>query len=201
MYFLIQKSWWPEEVSFMKSRILVLVSLFLLIILLGCTGGPVEQSVSSTQMSGFTLSSGAFAAGKPIPMKYTCDGNDSSVPLQWTEPPQGTKSFVLIMDDPDARGFLHWLLFNMPANARGLAENLPRQATLPDGSRHGKNSWGRTDYGGPCPPSGTHHYNFSLYALDVLLDLPAGASKSDVLKVAQKHILAQAEFSGVYARK
>jgi len=151
----------------------------------------------------FELTSTAFAPGEPIPRKYSCDGEDISPPLQWSDPPQGTQSFALIADDPDAPlgTWVHWVLYNLPAEARALPEAVPPDAELPDGSRHGQNSWRRLDYGGPCPPSGTHRYVFKLYALDMVLDLKAGASKKQVLKAMEGHILAQAEVMGVYSRR
>ena len=146
----------------------------------------------------FTLSSAVFAAGAKIPTKYTCDGEDISPPLAWNDQPQGTQSLALIMDDPDAPAgtWDHWLLVNLPANLR----NLPEQAGAPAGSVDGKNSWGRTGYGGPCPPRGTHRYFFKLYALDTKLDLPTGTTKSQLLRAMEGHILAQAELIGTYSR-
>jgi len=150
----------------------------------------------------FELTSTAFASGEPIPLKYTCDGQDISPPLQWGDPPQNTQSFALIADDPDAPvgTWVHWVLYNLPAETRALPEAVPPDAELPDGSRHGQNSWQRLDYGGPCPPSGTHRYFFKLYALDTVLDLDAGAGKKQVLRAMEGHILAQAEVMGVYTR-
>ncbi|MBI4757914.1 MAG: YbhB/YbcL family Raf kinase inhibitor-like protein [Chloroflexi bacterium] len=151
----------------------------------------------------FELASTAFAPGKPIPRKYTCDGENISPPLQWGDPPQPTRSFALIADDPDAPAgtWVHWVLYNLPAGARALPEAVRSDATLPDGSRHGQNSWRRLGYGGPCPPSGTHRYFFKLYALDTVLDLAAGASKEQLLQAMKGHILAQTEVMGLYARK
>ena len=151
----------------------------------------------------FELTSTAFAPGEPIPRKYTCDGEDISPPLQWSDPPQGTQSFALINDDPDAPvgTWVHWVLYNLPAKARALPEAIPPDAELPDGSRHGENSWRRMGYGGPCPPSGTHRYFFKLYALDTMLDLAAGASKEQLLQAMEGHILAQTEVMGVYTRQ
>jgi len=151
----------------------------------------------------FELTSTAFGPGESIPGTYTCDGADISPPLQWGDPPQGTQSLVLISDDPDAPmgTWVHWVLFNIPAGARELSEGLPKDAELPDGSRHGQNSWKRSDYGGPCPPSGTHRYFFKLYALDTVLDLSAGASEKQVLRAMEGHILAEAELMGVYSRQ
>jgi Raf kinase inhibitor-like YbhB/YbcL family protein len=150
----------------------------------------------------FQLTSTAFKHGETIPRKYSCDGQDISPPLAWGDPPQGTQSFALIMDDPDAPAgvWVHWVLYNLPAGSRGLPEAVPPDAQLADGSRQGKNSWGRVGYGGPCPPRGTHRYFFKLYALDRALDLAAGATKEQLLKAMEGHILAQTELMGKYTR-
>jgi len=151
----------------------------------------------------FELTSSAFAAGESIPRKYTCDGDDVSPPLEWTDPPAGTQSFALICDDPDAPvgTWVHWVVYDLPAETRGLPEAVPADADLPGGGRSGENSWRRLGYGGPCPPSGTHRYFFKLYALDTVLGLDAGAGKKQVLKAMEGHVLAQAEVMGTYSRK
>ncbi len=151
----------------------------------------------------FELTSAAFANGDLIPMKYTCDDQDVSPPLQWKDPPEGTQSFALINDDPDAPvgTWVHWVLYNLPASSRSLPEAVPPDAALPDGSKHGQNSWGRSVYGGPCPPAGTHRYFYKLYALDTELELAAGASKEELLRVMEGHILASTETMGVYSRR
>jgi Raf kinase inhibitor-like YbhB/YbcL family protein len=148
----------------------------------------------------FPFTSTAFNNGERIPKKYTCDGQNVSPPLQWSDPPQDTKSFALICDDLDAPGgtWVHWVLYNIPASTRALPDAIPSDANHADGSRHGKNSWGRIGYGGPCPPSGTHRYFFNLYALNEMLDLASGASKNQVRQ--HGHILAQAQLMGVYSR-
>ena len=150
-----------------------------------------------------TLSSPAFAAGASIPAVYSCDGKDQSPPLRWTGAPAGTKSFALIMDDPDAPAgtWVHWLIFNIPAQATGLPEAVRPAATLDDGSVQGTNSWRRLGYGGPCPPRGQHRYFFKLYALDAMLSLSSSAGKADLLRAMEGHILAQAELMGVYRRR
>jgi hypothetical protein len=150
----------------------------------------------------FQITSTAFAPQAPIPQQYTCDGQDVSPPLSWSDPPQGTESFALICDDPDAPvgTWVHWVLFNIPADKRALPENVPSQDQLSDGSLHGRNGWRRRDYGGPCPPRGTHRYFFKLYALDITLALEAGATKQNVLSAMEGHTLAQAELVGTYAR-
>ena len=149
------------------------------------------------------LSSPAFNEGDKIPPRFTCQGEDISPQLDWEGVPQGTKSLALIMDDPDAPGkvFTHWIIFNLPPGSQGLTEALPTPPRLPDGSLHGINDFGRTGYGGPCPPPGfPHHYRFTLYALDKSLDSEAGASKEQVLKAAEGHILAHSRLTGTYQR-
>jgi hypothetical protein len=150
-----------------------------------------------------SITSTAFKQGERIPSKYTCDGSDVSPGLEWSDVPGGTRSFTIIADDPDAPVgiWIHWVLYNVPGETRTLPEAVPPDANLPDGSRQGKNSWGRPGYGGPCPPGGTHRYFFSLYALDTVLELPSGVSKDDLLKAMKGHILAEAELMGVYSRK
>lgn len=163
----------------------------------------VEQSIVASQP--FALTSSAFEDGAPIPERYSCHGENASPPLAWSAPPPSTQSLALIMDDPDAvkvvgRVWDHWLLFNLPAAARSLAEGVPQQGELPDGSRHGKNSSGGLGYGGPCPPSGqSHGYVFTVYALDTVLELKPGATKAEILKAIDSHILGQAQLIGQYA--
>ncbi len=150
-----------------------------------------------------TLTSTAFTHGAMIPKRYTCDDQDISPPLSWSEPPEKTQSFALIMDDPDAPmgTWVHWVIYNIPVTARALPEGVPADGDLPDGSRQGRNSWRKIGYGGPCPPSGTHRYFFKLYALDTVLALAAGATKDELLKAMEGHILAQAELMGRYTRR
>ncbi len=148
------------------------------------------------------ISSSAFTHEAPIPVKYSCDGDNVSPPLTWSDPPEATMSFALINDDPDAPGgtWIHWVLYNIPGDTRALGEAIPAQAELADGSLHGENSWGRSDYGGACPPGGTHRYFFKLYALDSMLELGPGADKASLLDVMEGHILAEAELIGTYTR-
>ena len=143
------------------------------------------------------LTSDAFANGQSIPAKYACTGRNISPALAWNEPPAGTQSFALIMDDPDAPGrtWVHWVLFNIPANTRSLPENTDAGAIFV-----GKNSWGNLGYGGPCPPSGTHRYFFKLYALDFIPSLSPGATKEQVLEEIERHILAQSELMGTFSK-
>jgi Raf kinase inhibitor-like YbhB/YbcL family protein len=149
------------------------------------------------------LTSTAFHDGERIPKAYTGDGKDVSPPLRWSEPPQGTKSFALICDDPDApRGtWVHWVLFNLPAEQRQLEEATPGVEVLASGAKHGKNDFGKIGYGGPAPPPGKpHRYFFKLYALDTVLDLAPGASKSQLVTAMQGHVLAEGQLMGLYGR-
>ena len=150
-----------------------------------------------------SITSTAFKQGERIPSKYTCDGSDISPELEWSDVPEGAQSFTIIADDPDAPvgTWIHWVLYNVPGETRTLPEAIPPDASLPDGSRQGKNSWGRPGYGGPCPPGGTHRYFFRLYALDTVLELKSGVSENDLLKAMKGHILAEAELMGLYSRK
>lgn len=148
------------------------------------------------------LTSTAFAEGGIIPRKYTCDGADVSPPLAWDNVPDGTKSFALICDDPDAPmgTWVHWVLFNLPADVRSLPEAVPPDKELSNGARQGTNDFRKIGYGGPCPPRGTHRYYFKLYALDTTLDLPAGSSKAQLLKAMEGHVLAEGQLMGKYGR-
>jgi len=148
------------------------------------------------------ITSSAFEDGGLIPAKYTCDGADVSPPLQWEAVPEGTKSIALICDDPDAPmgTWVHWVLFNLPSDAKELAENIPAEETLPNGAKQGVNDFGRIGYGGPCPPGGTHRYFFKIYALDTEVGLEAGADKRQLLKAMEGHILEQGQLVGKYKR-
>ena len=151
-----------------------------------------------------TLTSDAFANGQSIPAKYSFIGKNISPDLAWDEPPAGTQSFALIVDDPDAPmgTWVHWVLYNIPANQRNLQEELPITGKNgdPNAIYAGKNSSGNIRYDGPCPPSGTHRYYFKLYALDTTLSLLPGATKDQVLKEMKGHILAQGELMGTFSK-
>ena len=149
------------------------------------------------------LTSTAFHAGATIPKQYTGDGPDRSPPLHWSEPPAGTKSLAVICADPDApRGtWVHWVLFNVPAQTRALEEAVPTTELLGTGARQGKNDFGKIGYGGPAPPKGKpHRYFFKLYALDILLDLLPGATKAQLESAMKGRILAVGELMGTYGR-
>jgi Raf kinase inhibitor-like YbhB/YbcL family protein len=152
------------------------------------------------------LTSSAFADGQEIPPQYTCDGDDISPPLAWDGLPPGTKSLVLIVDDPDAPDpkapkmtWVHWVLYNLPASCTGLAAGVASSG-LPRGTKQGRNDWKREGYGGPCPPIGRHRYFHKLYALDTELSDLGAAPKSVVEKAMAGHVLAEAELIGTYQR-
>jgi len=149
------------------------------------------------------LQSPAFQEGETIPKQYTGDGKDTSPPLRWADPPDRTKSFALICDDPDApKGtWTHWLLFNLPADQRELTEGVPTSETLTGGGKQGKNDFGNIGYGGPAPPRGKpHRYYFRLYALDTELDLPAGVGRDQLVAAMKGHVLAEGQLMGLYGR-
>ena len=151
-----------------------------------------------------TIRSSAFEAAGPIAQVYTCDGRDVSPPLRWDNVPDGAKSFALICDDPDAPmgTWVHWVIYNIPGTVQQLSEGVPARETLGDGTRQGKNDFGKPGYGGPCPPRGKpHRYFFRLYALDDLLSLAPGLSKKALLRAIDGHVLAEAELYGTYGRK
>ena len=153
-----------------------------------------------------TLTSSAFEEGGEIPARCTCDGQDLSPDLAWSNLPEGARSLVLIVDDPDAPDpsaprmvWDHWLLYNLPPRAQGLAEGVSAQ-DLPAGTLEGVNSWGRTGYGGPCPPIGRHRYFHILFALDTLLPDLGKPDKNALLAVMDDHILVRTELVGTYAK-
>ncbi len=160
---------------------------------------------ADAQMKGgkvMKIKSPAFEQGEMIPKIYTCDGADVSPPLEWSSVPEGTKSFALISDDPDAPmgTWIHWVVYDLPASLTKLPENVPPESTLADGGKQGMTSFRRIGYGGPCPPSGTHRYYFTLYALDTTVDLDPGATKKQLLEAMKGHILSEAQLMGKYKR-
>jgi len=166
--------------------------------------GPQSTSLTETSLiqTAMMISSPAFENGERIPPKYTCDGENISPPLSWGAAPDGTRTYALVVDDLDAPSgvFTHWLIFNIPATETSLRENVPARATLSNGAIQGSNSFGKTGYGGPCPPAGTHRYVFHLYSLDTELSLPPSATRQDLLKAIEGHVLAEAELIGLYSR-
>jgi len=150
-----------------------------------------------------TIESSAFKNNEMIPDRHANNKGNISPQLKWSGEPKGVKSFALIADDPDAPigDWVHWVLFNIPSDVHELNENILPEQKFPNGMISGKNDWGNYGYNGPQPPSGTHRYFFKVYALDSLLKLAAGATKKDLLKAMEKHILAHGELIGKYSKK
>ena len=150
------------------------------------------------------LTSAAFADGEKIPVRFTCEGDDVSPPLQWSGAPVETRSFVLFVEDPDAPRdtWVHWVLYNIHGAAVELNQAVPTLPETPSGARHGRNTAGDTAYAGPCPPPGKpHRYFFRLYALDIMLNLQPGATRAEVEQAMQQHILAQGTLMGTYQHR
>jgi len=156
----------------------------------------LQNNIISSQ-NYMKIVSPAFQNNETIPKRYTCDGENINPPLYFEDLPQGTKSLVLIVDDPDAPmgTFLHWLVFNIPSETKLIEEN-----SIPQGAKLGKNDFGKNSYGGPCPPYGQHRYFFKLYALDATLDLENGVTLSEIKSAMRNHILSEAELIGLYQR-
>ena len=151
-----------------------------------------------------SLRSAVFRPLGAIPPQHTCDGADRAPPLDWKGAPAATKSFALIVDDPDSPDpaaptttFVHWVLYDLPA----ATKSLPEVANYPAGTRQGRNDWGRTGYGGPCPERGQHHYFFKLYALDIVLGNLRTPTKAQIEKAMQAHILEKAQLMGTYEKR
>jgi Raf kinase inhibitor-like YbhB/YbcL family protein len=181
----------------MKENItgsLCLISFFIIIILTA----PFAEAGGGNMK----LTSSAFDDGGMIPDKYTCDGADVSPPLKWSSLPDGAKSLALICDDPDAPmgTWVHWVYYDIPTKLKDLPENITSDRHPAPGGVQGINDFRRIGYGGPCPPGGTHRYYFKLYALDTLLNLPPGATKKQVMKEMENHIVDQTQLMGKYRR-
>ena len=148
------------------------------------------------------VTSTVFQQEGMIPKKYTCSGRNISPPLAWSGVPKEAKSIALIMDDPDAPGrtYVHWVVFNMPPGTSGLPEKVSRGKTIPSGGQQGITTNRKNGYLGPCPPSGTHRYYFKLYALDTMLNLKSGATKSQLLKAMEGHVIGQGQLMGRYKK-
>jgi hypothetical protein len=181
----------------------------LLVAVTACGRRPSTESIlpEAPKMNTIRLQSPAFADGGAIPKLYTCDGTDVSPPLEWSGVPDSARSVALVVEDPDApRGtWTHWVLFDIPPDVVKLPEGLPTQDRVelgPDGkvATQGKNDFGRVGYGGPCPPGGTHHYVFRIYALDVQPSLGPGTTREQLLRSIESHVLAEGRLTGLYSR-
>jgi Raf kinase inhibitor-like YbhB/YbcL family protein len=177
-------------------------------------GGVLASALLPEVLSGeevlvmtLSLTSPSFVPGGQIPSLFTCEGKDLSPRLDWSGAPPDTKSLALVVDDPDAPDprapkvtWVHWMLYNLPPGATGLGEGV-RPGDLPGGTREGVNDWGRTGYGGPCPPIGRHRYFHKLYALDLVLPDLLRPTKAKLEKAMEGHILARAELVGTYEKR
>lgn len=179
------------------------------------TAPPAEEAPTPTAIPAapFEIFSNAFRAGEEIPVQYSCHGANLSPPLEWSGLPEGTQGLALLVDDPDSQppGFVHWVIYNIPASATGLSEGVPADPSLPDGAQQGKNDFAQyppgtfpggspinqVGYDGPCPPA-KHRYVFTLYALDTALDLPAESTMADLRAAMDGHVLGEAELTGVF---
>jgi Raf kinase inhibitor-like YbhB/YbcL family protein len=166
-------------------------------------GKPSDSAREEAVKMKIKVTSPAFEEGGMIPPKYTSDGENVSPPLNWEGVPEGTKSIALVSDDPDAPigTWVHWVMWNVPADATHLSENVPPDENLPDGSRQGITDFRSHGYGGPSPPSGTHRYYFKIYALDTKLDISSNSKKADLLKAMEGHIITEGQLMGKYKRR
>lgn len=168
-----------------------------------CTARQAETSVSLEKAAKMEVSSSAFPNGQTIPKEFTADGNDSSPPLAWTGLPKDAKSIALIVDDPDAPmgTWVHWVLYDLPGDATSLDGGVKNEEKLANGAVSGLNSWKKNGWGGPSPPPGKpHRYFFKVYALDKKLELKAKATKGEVLKAMDGHVVGHGELMGMYGR-
>lgn len=179
----------------MNKKLGLIGACFALALALGLTYNQGESAMK--------LTSPAFENNSAIPAKFTCQGSDHSPALQWEAEPGNTKSFALICSDPDAPHgtFIHWVLYDIPATTHALPEGIQGGDELENGSRQGLSSFNKLGYGGPCPPSGTHHYHFDLFALDTRLNKPAGLTEEQLRGAMHGHILAQTRLTGLYKKQ
>ncbi|MBC7194688.1 MAG: YbhB/YbcL family Raf kinase inhibitor-like protein [Caldisericia bacterium] len=176
------------------KKIIILI-IFILLIFVGCSKKETKEYEK------ITLKSSILKENELIPEKYSCDGEDISPPLEWENIPQGTKSFCIIMEDPDAPGgiFTHWIIFNIPSNYMSLPENFPKIGEFENGIKQGKNDFNKIGYNGPCPPkNSTHHYRFKIFSLDTILNLNSGIKVNELMKAIENHILGIGELICIY---
>jgi Raf kinase inhibitor-like YbhB/YbcL family protein len=192
--------------KFRVSKRLIMAKPFTILaglLLAGVLGGPSVHGAESGSPKKFMLTSSAFQAEAEIARKYTCDGDDISPPLRWENPPAGTKALAMVTDDPDAAGgtWVHWLVYDLSAETKELAEAVSKTEVIAGGAKQGINDFRKVGYGGPCPPPGsTHRYYFKLYALDAATNLKSRATKQQLLDALKAHVLGEAELMGRYRR-
>jgi len=196
-----------EATSASMRSIFIITGLGLCFLLFpGCAGRQqkIAQPASTPKedKAEIKLASAAFKDGQQIPGPYSCDGVNISPPLEWSGVPKTATTVAITVDDPDAPSgtFVHWVLYNLPVENIGLVENVPASENLKAGGFQGKNDFGKFGYGGPCPPSGTHRYFFKIYALDGELPLKAGATKAELIKAMEGHLVLQGQLMGTYRR-
>jgi Raf kinase inhibitor-like YbhB/YbcL family protein len=175
--------------------------IFLLVIFFSTINTFPQQEKGDINME-IEIESRAFGQGESIPAKYTCDGANISPQLSWNCSVEGVKTFAVIVEDPDAAGgnFTHWIVYNIPSKVNSLMENTTPTKNIPDEILMGTNDFGRIGYGGPCPPSGIHRYYFRVYGLNTAVHLDSGATKKEVMKKMEGHIIARGELMGTYQR-
>lgn len=185
----------------MKRNLIITIIIAFIVVIVLVNFYTSAKTVRKTM--NITVSSSAFKDGELIPIKYTCDGDNVSPPLSFALIPDNTNSIALIADDPDAPmgTWVHWVLYNLPADTTKILEAMPKDKTLDNGAKQGANSSNRIGYTGPCPPSGTHRYFFKVYALDKILTLEPGITKEQLLSAMEGHVLSQGQLMGKYARK
>lgn len=181
----------------MKSKLL-----FVAVVIFAATSMVLYSGNKEGDKMDLKVTSQSFSEGGKIPVKYTCDGKDISPPLSWSGGPDNTRSYAIISDDPDAPvgTWVHWVIYNIPADVTSLPEDVPKAEKLENGAVQGRNDFKKYGYGGPCPPGGTHRYFFKVYALDTMIDEGPGLTKKQLLKAMEGHILAQGELMGKYSR-
>jgi Raf kinase inhibitor-like YbhB/YbcL family protein len=196
-----------RKIVFIAIGVLLLAFFASVVILylLGPTRGATFSSIVEIPSSeaGFSLTSPDFANGEPIPARYTCDGENVPPTLSWSDPPPGTESLALVVDDPDAPlgTWTHWIVYNIPPEVRSMDQSFTPGMQINDAKiLFGKNSWGKQGYGGPCPPSGTHRYIFQLFALDILLGPKDRMTKNELSAQMQNHILGFVQIMGIYTK-
>jgi Raf kinase inhibitor-like YbhB/YbcL family protein len=185
----------------------VFTNFFLTVILVGSfvtTGCSQEPKSATGHVAKIQLTSTAFTAGQPIPAKYTDDGLNISPPLTWTNVPAGTKSLALVVNDPDAPvgDWVHWVIYDLPPSTTSLAQDVLKTPQMPGGAKQGVNDFQKTGYGGPAPPPGkAHRYIFKLYALNATTGLAPGATRANLLKAMNGHLLGEGQLMGTYERQ
>jgi len=184
-------------------RAWLLIAPVLAVALAACGGGDDDgggASLTPVETGPVVFTSEAFSSGADIPIEYSCDGDNISPPLAWSRLPAGTESLALTMDDLDANGYVHWVMYNIPPGSTGLGADILPDEDLDNGSLQGVNSRGEIGYTGPCPPGGEHQYVFRIYALNAEVGLEAGATLAEVEAAIADHVLALSELVGTFSR-